>query len=336
MLWGILIRLFAGLAMIGLAIGLGCLVRRVHANWGTFGWGALCFVLSQVAHIPFNSLILNPFLAYMGWALDMSQATNGTGVSSGSSLVMTSLLLGLSAGLFEETTRWLFYRYKFKLGVVGDGGSVDGETNVSSSSSSNNKSYEFALMFGAGHGGCEAIIAGVLAVMTLIGMTYLRAHPEALDDVPADQKELIQKTLDEYWESSSALKILLGPVERIFAMSFHLSASVLVWQGFVAHSWQYWAAAVSFHTMLDAMAVFLLVSKGVYAVEICLFFTAFPLSLYILWYYHGASIAGYHTTAQDDLPLQPASEDRSLSTTAQENNGQKDGISGGESFQDES
>eukprot|EP00977_Amphora_coffeiformis_P010681 scaffold2510_cov169-Amphora_coffeaeformis.AAC.32 len=58
-MWDTALRIFAGLASIGLAIGLGYYVRRIYPSWSAFGWGALCFVLSQVFHIPFNSLVLN-------------------------------------------------------------------------------------------------------------------------------------------------------------------------------------------------------------------------------------------------------------------------------------
>jgi len=262
-MWDIAVRIFAGLASIGLAIGLGYCVRRIYPSWSAFGWGALCFILSQVFHIPFNSLVLNNIF-------DVSNLSEARGTD----LPVISLALGLSAGIFEETTRWIFYRYKYR----------------------DAKSYELALMFGAGHGGCEAIITGCLTIVALVGMSYLRAHPETINDMPQDQQPIVEKGLAYYW-SSSALMVLMSPIERVIAMAFHLCASVLVWQGFVQNKQlRFWALAVAAHSALDAMAVLLLITLSGYAVEISLLFTAFPMSLYVPWYYrpkqHGADEEG--------------------------------------------
>eukprot|EP00977_Amphora_coffeiformis_P010680 scaffold2510_cov169-Amphora_coffeaeformis.AAC.31 len=140
-------------------------------------------------------------------------------------------------------------------------------------------------MFGAGHGGCEAIISGFLAVAALIGMSYLRAHPEVINDMPQDQQQVVEKELADYW-ATPTLTVLMTPVERVFAIAFHLCASVLVWQGFVQNNQlRFWALAVAAHTALDSVAVFLLLTSGAYSVETCLLLTAFPMSLYVLWYY---------------------------------------------------
>ena len=269
-MWDVAVRVVAGLASMGLAIGLGCYVRRLYPSWKAFGWGALCFVLSQVLHIPFNALVLNKIF-------DLSDLMEARGWR----LLFVSIALGLSAGIFEETTRWIFYRYKFREA----------------------KSYELALMFGAGHGGCEAIIVGYLAIMALIGMVYLRAHPQVISDMPQDEQQLLAKPLADYW-ASSALMVLMAPVERIFAMTFHLCASVLVWQGFVQNDHpKFWGLAVAAHTALDAAAVFLLVTLGAYAVEICLLLIAFPMSVYVIWYYRPQQDADELSSDQDGLIL---------------------------------
>lgn len=286
-MWDIATRIFAGVAMIGLAIGLGCAIRRIHASWKTFGWGALCFISSQVAHIPFNLLVVNPIFAAMGWNLATAQY--------GGTLLFMSFIMGLSAGIFEETARWIFYRsllFRRQETIL--------------------KSYEFALMFGAGHGGCEAIIAGFLAITTLITMTYLRTHPEAMDAMPKETQKVLQKALTDYWASSNLL-VLMAPVERVFAMSFHLSASVLIWQGFAQpnnnNMCKYWCLAVAFHTALDTAAVFLLIAFGAYAVEGCLLLTAFPLSLYILWCYRPVvDTTNGDLSSQEGLFLSPDEE----------------------------
>ena len=280
-MWDIAVRVFAALSMVGLAVALAFCVRRRYPSWKPYRWGALCFILSQVFHIPFNALVLNPCFVALGW--NMSE-------ERGLPLLLMSLALGLSAGVFEETSRWFLYRTKF----------------------CNDQSYELALLMGAGHGGCEAILAGWFALMTLVGMAYLRAHPEALPS--DDQAETVKKVLTDYW-AASAFVVLLAPVERIFAMTFHLSASVLVWQSFAQNSAWYFVAAVAFHAALDTTAVYLLISKGIIAVELVLLLTAFPLSLYILNYYRRRNQS---TQANDEGVSSEAARELALPTATEE------------------
>jgi len=87
------VRLLNGLLMIAMPIALGIyLVRRTGQRWKLFLVGAVLFVASQVLHIPFNLIVLNPILEQIGF---------GQG-AFGAALLLGALLLGLSAGLFEE------------------------------------------------------------------------------------------------------------------------------------------------------------------------------------------------------------------------------------------
>jgi uncharacterized membrane protein YhfC len=264
------VRLLAGLEIVGLVVALGVFLRRkIYPSWKPFWWGALCFVLSQVAHIPFNGLLLNALLFRWGWT-DLMHLR-------GAPLVVTSCLLGLSAALFEETARWILYRCKF------------------SAPQQMQKSYKLAIMVGAGHGGCEAALVGIATILTLVGMTVLRLNPQAMNDMPEEQKEMVEEQLSTYWSMSGFL-VSMAPVERVIAMSFHMSASVLVCRGFGTtttngrppppYAWRYYWMAVAFHAALDAIAVYLVVATGsAYAVEGVFAVTALPLSLYILWYF---------------------------------------------------
>ena len=88
--------------MIGLGLGLGFFLHhRFGLPWGLYGAGALTFVLSQVAHIPFNLAVLNPWL---------EKVAPSPGPNSGG-LALWGLMLGLSASIFEETARYLVLRF---------------------------------------------------------------------------------------------------------------------------------------------------------------------------------------------------------------------------------
>lgn len=119
----------SGMLMMFLPIALAVwLIRKFKTHWTTFFIGAGAFVLSQVFHIPFNLALLNPYMEQIG--LNMDPGTL--------SLLGLGALLGLSAGLFEEITRFIALRYWAK----------------------DARNWRDGLMFGAGHGGMEAMLVG--------------------------------------------------------------------------------------------------------------------------------------------------------------------------------
>ena len=81
--------------MIGLPVSAGHLAGpAVTRSAGlSSSIGMLGFVASQVLHIPFNQFILNPII---------SDGISGQGTVG--QIVMAAILLGLSAGVFEEVT----------------------------------------------------------------------------------------------------------------------------------------------------------------------------------------------------------------------------------------
>jgi uncharacterized membrane protein YhfC len=231
-------HLLNGLWMLALPLGLAAfLARRFHYSWRLVGMGALTFVLSQVGHIPFNSLALNPLLKALGASLP-----------PGLSLLANALLLGLSAGLFEEGSRYLvLWRW-----------------------AKNARSWRSALVFGVGHGGVEAVILGGLTLATFVYMAAYRSVDLATI-VPANQVALAKQQVAAYW-GVPWYAALLGALERTLTIPCHLAMSVLVMQAFTRGK-RYWLwLAVLFHTLLDATAVYLMgiwgnQSWGVYAIE---------------------------------------------------------------------
>jgi len=227
-------RGLSALLMICLGLGLGVwLARRRRLSWGLFGIGAVTFVASQVAHIPFNLLVLNRALVALGWP---DPASTGA-------LIGASVLLGLSAGVFEEGARYLMYRFWAKKA----------------------RSWEEALMIGAGHGGIEAVLLGLLAGYTLLQMLALRGVDLATV-VPAGQLEVARLQVEAYW-ATPWYGVLLGPVERLLAICLHLSLSVMVLQCFTRRNWLWLPLAIGWHTLLDAVAVAAGMRFGVYWTE---------------------------------------------------------------------
>src|SRR6185436_234688 len=128
--------------MIALPIALGVfLTRRFKLGWGLWAIGAATFVLSQVVHLP------------LLWGIDQL-AKNGVIPAPPENWILLSnaILLGLLAGLCEETARYLVYRFWIK----------DART------------WREGVLFGAGHGGLEAIILGGLVALSFINMVVLK------------------------------------------------------------------------------------------------------------------------------------------------------------------
>jgi uncharacterized membrane protein YhfC len=186
--------------------------------------GALTFIASQVLHIP---------LVYGLTAM----FKNGTLSSPPESwtLIFNAVLLGLLAGIFEETARYILFKYIMK----------------------NSHEWKDSVIIGLGHGGIEAILLGVIAIGTFIQMIAMR-DTTALSalGLPADQLEIAKSQIASYW-AQSAVTPLFGFIERISAISLHLGLSVLVMFSIVSGQRKWFWFALLWHAFVDALAVYL-------------------------------------------------------------------------------
>jgi uncharacterized membrane protein YhfC len=260
------VRGLNALLMICLGLGLGVwLARQRKLPWGLYGIGAATFVLSQVAHIPFNSLVLNRVLVSLDWL-----NPDRTGA-----LIVGALLLGLSAGVFEEGARFLMYRFWARKA----------------------RSWDAALMIGAGHGGVEAVLLGLLAGYALLQVLALRGVDLATV-VPADQVEVARLQIEAYW-AASWYEALLGAVERAFALCLHLSLGVMVLQFFTRRQWFWLPVAIAWHAFVDAAAVAAASRIGPYWTEALIGVMAI-VSLAIV------IVLRREAPQQEEVPLAPA------------------------------
>jgi len=218
--------------MIIVPLILGWMINRNRSvGWRLFAIGGATFIISQIGHIPFNYFVL-PILR------DQIEP-----LSAITQLAIIAIFLGLSAALFEEGSRFIGYRFWAK----------DART------------WGKGMMLGAGHGGAEAIILGVLVAINTVFLVAWR-YDRFTTLIPAEQEPLIAASLDNFF-SAPWYATVLGAIERIFAIILHLSLSLAVMMAFVKRQPLWFAAAIVWHALADALAVFSVAMWGAYAAE---------------------------------------------------------------------
>lgn len=159
--------------------------------------GFIAFILGIAAFVVSQVLLRIPILQYL------SESTLGYSMLSVTQPVLFSILLGLSAGVFEELARYIFMLFFMK-----------------------QRDWQAGFLFGAGHGGIEAIL------VVGIGMVVLLFSPTGI---------------------VGDANYLIGGIERFFAMLLHIGLSIIVLQGVVRKKFIYIVIAILIHGLIDAL-----------------------------------------------------------------------------------
>ena len=180
--------------------------------------------------------------------------------------IMASTLLyalygGLAAGVFEETGRLLAFKTVLKKRLGND---------------------KNALMYGAGHGGCEAVLllSATYASYIVMGIMLNMGLADKLTAGLTGDTLAPMETVFAAISAITPFTCLLAILERCVAITTHISLSVLVW--FAAKKpgkgWLY-PLAILLHAVLDGVLVILAAHLPVAAVEGCLVLMAVPIVL---------------------------------------------------------
>jgi uncharacterized membrane protein YhfC len=223
--------------MFGAPVALGWLVRRRYGTpWMLLAVGAVTFIASQVVHLPLNAGLTAMF--QLGWLPAPPEAWK---------LPFNAAVLGLTAGLCEEVARYLVYRHWIK--AV--------------------RTWKEALTFGAGHGGIESILTGLLVTVTLVSMVTLRDASLTQRGLPPEQATEAVRQVAAFWETPVYVP-LLAAAERLMAMLLHLALAALVLQVFrLGRLWPLWAA-IGWHAAVNAVVVYVNGTWGAEASEAAL------------------------------------------------------------------
>lgn len=199
--------------------------RRLNLSWKLILAGGLTFIASQIPHIPLVQM-LGPVMAK-------------------NSLLVNAIILGLLAGIFEETSRYILFKFVLK----------------------NARSWKEGVLVGLGHGGTEALILGVLAAVAFVTMLgYRSVDLSTIPGIQADQVELAKQQVAAYWAAPTYIP-LLGFVERIFAMCLHVALSVMVIYALASKKAIWFWLALLWHALVDAVAVYASQKISAVAVE---------------------------------------------------------------------
>ena len=213
------------LVMLGLPIVLAFLiVRKFKVSWLVVLTGVLTFIASQVLRIPasygINALFGNGIIPVPSdyWAP-----------------LVSAIIAGLMAGIFEETARWVGFKLLKKKA----------------------EKFGSALALGAGHGGIESIILAILGTAaTLFTVLFFNAGAQIAKGVSTGEVQFTLFQIEQFWTNPWHTGLLPG-VERLIALSVQIFLSTLVWRAVVDRSFLWFLLAVIFHTLVDAVAVFL-------------------------------------------------------------------------------
>lgn len=136
-------------------------------------------------------------------------------------LVIMSLYVGLRTGLLESGITYLCVRYT-KLSRI---------------------DFDRAMAIGIGFGGAEAIVLGIMSLLSVI--TYL-AVPELIDALPAESESAVL--------AQFALEMIPVPViERLFTLFCHVFATVLVVYSVKSAQLIWLGLSIAFKTLLDGV-----------------------------------------------------------------------------------
>lgn len=173
--------------------------------------------------------------------------------------VLYMLYGSLAAGVFEETGRFLAFKLlKRRYGGIGTG-----------------------LNYGVGHGGIEAILLGGLAMINAVVASILSNSGNLGQLTAGANGELIAAQIQSIAVTPSAMFLIPG-FERMFALTIHISLSVIVFYSVYENRriWLY-PAAILLHALIDMPAALAQVGvlTNTLALEALVFVCAVALAL---------------------------------------------------------
>lgn len=238
-----------------------CLKKKISAK--PMFLGAAAFFVSQIC-------IRLPILQILG-------TQNWFKVFALNYFIPYALALALTAGLFEESARYLFA-----------GGFLKKQC-----------AFKDALAFGLGHGFCEVIFITGLAQINYI--IYAAAiNNGSFNTLTASLPAVKSQQILSAMLSVAPTMVYLGILERVLAVAFHVFATVLIFKAINEHKVRYYFFALAAHAVLDFGAALLANYTNIWATESFAFIVALA-GLFFIFKMKPTFPATDHTEVQAEL-----------------------------------
>lgn len=160
-----------------------------------------------------------------------------TGTLFSENYFLYALYGGLTAGIFEETGRFVAMKFLMKKAL----------------------GKEESIMYGLGHGGFESIItlgmteiSNLIIIMT-INLGFGQTLISSLSETDA---AMVIEQVRPLWEASPSL-FVMGIVERILAMALHVGLSYIVYRAVKDGKVYLYIAAMLIHAFVDSVTAWL-------------------------------------------------------------------------------
>lgn len=238
--------------LISFAVPIGLLIyfkKKKRADISPFFIGCAIFVLfALVLESIMHQFILGSFTGIMD------------------NIWLYGLYGGLAAGVFEETGRFVAMKFLMKKKL----------------------NPQNALMYGAGHGGIEAIIlVGITYINNLVLSAMINSGAISALTGTIDQSVLTDSV--PLLATTPSLIFLLGGVERLIAITIHISLSVLVYRAVTENKKRYlYPVAITIHAFIDFIAVVTSRKLPVIGVELVMLVCVIILAIYARYLYKDA------------------------------------------------
>jgi uncharacterized membrane protein YhfC len=197
-------------------IAFAVLGRRLELRWRVFGIGALTFFVSQI-------------VLRLPWQLPLNAYLLERRLNEGWTMIAFGLGAAFTAGLFEETGRYLAYKWFVKTPSVDD-----------------------SVALGLGHGGIEsALLVGIGTIANgILVFLYANGYMTVEPDKAAALQPLLEKMQHTAWYAEWVVML-----ERVAAMTLHVAMSMLVYAAYVRKTFRFYWVALALHMLLDSIGL---------------------------------------------------------------------------------
>lgn len=217
--WDVAAGFGIGLLLCVLPAMAGFLVIQVKRKRSVkpFLLGAAAFIVSQLLlRVP----LLQSVLPRFSWYTVMTVAHP----------YWNWIFLGLTAGIFEETARWICIRFWLK----------------------KHRRFSDGIVFGLGHGGAEAALTVGITCLNLFLITFVLAGGKSLTEVFGISEAVAAQT-EAQLQGMTFFDALAGGAERVLALLLQVGFTMLVFYGVrCGKGLRYLFAAILAHGFVDA------------------------------------------------------------------------------------